>query len=308
MKGAFPFDISGVFPVNESEIAAVSALILEKEYGSDALSHIKNYSRTLNYWAEGAENLLPDQSKGHHKFSFLDLVWLGLVKELRDLGLSKSGIYTLKGQLLADIDVRSLFGNLEQNKAELEAYMIKKGARKKEAALFVKLLIDKQETFSKEKQALLLNHIYDVVIRKQSVYLLINKEGHHKILYEQEFGAGDYDSAFKDFYNAPHISIHLNSLVSFFLARDYITDTLKEKLFSKDEWKIITTIRTEKPDAITVRFSGEGKVESLEVTKLKKVQLEARLSEIIAAGSYETITIVTQNGKPVSLKKQKKIK
>ncbi|NTS39780.1 MerR family transcriptional regulator [Flavisolibacter sp. BT320] len=302
------FQLSRVFPVSEKEVYELAEALLQKDYTTEALSYIKNPSRTLNYWGEGEENLLPGESPGHHRFSFQDLVWLGIVKELRDLGMSKRTLFQLKQELMVPVNAGFVYDKLLNNRKELETYMLEKGGSKKDVHDFLDFLLQNKETFLKEKQTLLMNHIYDVVIRKTSLYLLINKEGHHEVLYSEEFRRGEYDRAFEAFFNAPHLSIHLNSILGFFLSKDYIQDSLKETVLTKDEWKIIQTIRKEKPDSIEVKFSVEGKVESLEVTKLKKVQIEARLIEIIAAGGFETITIKTQNGKPVYLKKQKKIK
>lgn len=302
------FPLSRLLPVSEQEVQDLAAVLLKKDYTSEALAYVNNASRTLNYWSTGTEDLLPGESAGHHRFSFHDLVWLGIVKECRDFGLSKAVLYKLKEKLLSNVDQSFLLDKVVANPTEFEDYLVSGGASTKEAKAFVELMLSNKETFRQHKQTLLLSHIYSVVLEKHPVYLLVNKEGDYEILYGEELKNGYYYEGFAAFFNAPHLSILLNDIVGFFLSKSFIQDNLKEKLFTKDEWKIIQTIRHEKPDAITVKFSGEGRVEHLSVTKKKKVQLEARLSEIIAAGSYETITIVTQNGKPVSVKKQRTIK
>ncbi|WP_121353409.1 MerR family transcriptional regulator [Flavisolibacter nicotianae] len=296
-------------PDPDEKVVEIAWILTQKDYTSEALAYINNHSRTLNYWSEGEESLLPEENPGHHRFSFHDLVWLGLVKEFRDLGVSKRQLFKLKQDLLAKTDAEFLYQKLQENRSAMEAVLLQSGVAPDGVKALIDFTLQNKRSFTEYQATYLLSLINSALYLKRSLFVLLNKEGEMHLLLENEFKNGlQNDQEFLDFFKSPHLSVHLNSVIGFFLSKDYIQDSLKEAVFSKDEWKIIQTIRNEKPDAITVKFSGDGHVEHMEVTKKKKVQLEARLSEIIAAGSYETITIVTQNGKPVSVKKQKKIK
>jgi hypothetical protein len=125
---------------------------------------------------------------------------------------------------------------------------------------------------------------------------------------EKNFTVQLNNALFKNFFREPHLSICLNSIISFFLSRDYIKDTLKQTIFSKQEWDIIELIRKERPQSVTIYFNEQGETESFDVTKKVHLQLEARFSEIMTKGGYEKMEIVTQAGKIVHAKKTKKQK
>ncbi|RYZ59769.1 MAG: hypothetical protein EOO14_08025, partial [Chitinophagaceae bacterium] len=269
--------VPSIFGMSDELTTEIVLILTKKDYTSEALSFLKNHSRTLNYWGEGEENLLPGESPGHHRFSFHDLVWLGIVKELRDFGVSKSNIFRLKQEFLSVLDNSIVYEKLIQDKDSAEAFFTDAGFPSKDARELIEFLAKNKSAFIAYQHTFLLTLINNILFLKSSLYLLVNKSGESIVLQEKELQRGlSANREFYAFYKAPHISVHLNSIIGFFLSKDYIQDSLKETVLTKDEWKIIQTIRKEKPDSIEVKFSVEGKVESLEVTKLKKVQLEAR--------------------------------
>lgn len=302
--------INELFDLNDEGYLNLGQIIYQRDYTADALSFLANHSRILNYWGDGEYDLLPENTtSGRRKFSFLDLIWLGIVKELRDFGLEKENIYTLKKELLDTSDSVELVKLLHTNRQEVEQSLREQlGANTLQVKAIVEELLQKQHSLSELNFNRLYHLAMTALVKKEPVYLLVNKEGSHCPLVEKSFTGLLSVPSFTNFFRSPHLSICLNHIISFFLSKDYIKDNLKQSLFSKQEWQIIELIRKERPQSVTIYFNDGGEPESFEVTKKVYVALEARLSEIMARGGYEKLEVVTQNGKPIYAKKTKKMK
>lgn len=302
--------INDPFSVSEEDARELGDILYQKDYSADALSFLNNHSRILNYWGEGAHDLLPPKTnEGRRKFSFLDLIWLGIVKESRDFGMEKEAIYKLKQELFDTSDIEGYVSVATTDRALIEQTLRdQQGYDALQAKAAVDFILAKKDEIKERKQSRLYNLIIISLNSREPLYLLVNKEGSHCPMLEKLFSHLLADPKFIDFYRQPHLSICINQIIGFFLSKDYIKDSLKQTLFSKQEWQIIETIRKEKPKSVSIHFTDGGATENFEVTKKIYVSLEARLSEIIAKGGYEKLEIVTQNGKPVYALKTKKVK
>lgn len=302
--------IDNPFAVSEEVARDLGVILYQQDYTADALSFLTNYSRILNYWGEGAHDLLPPKTnEGRRKFSFLDLIWLGIVKEARDFGMEKEAIYKLKEELFDTSDIEGFASVAKTNRPEMEQTLRDQfGINSLQAKAILDDILEKQATIRELKLSRLFSFVASVVKDKEPLYLLVNKEGSHCPLLEKIFPHLLATPAFTDFYRKPHLSICINQIIGFFLSKDYIKDSLKQTLFSKQEWQIIETIRKEKPKSVSIYFTDGGATETFEVTKKIYIALEARLSEIMARGGYEKLEVVTQNGKPVYALKTEKVK
>jgi hypothetical protein len=79
-------------------------------------------------------------------------------------------------------------------------------------------------------------------------------------------------------------------------------------VLSEKEWKLIELVRSSSPKSIKVHFDDSSGITMVEITRKKKVSIEARLTEIIVKGGYERIELITQDGKPVYFESTEKIK
>ena len=302
--------ISGPFFVSEADARELGVLLYQKDYTADALSFLSNHSRILNYWGEGAHDLLPTKTnEGRRKFSLLDLIWLGIVKEARDFGMEKEAIYKLKQELLDTSDIEGFASVARTNRKLMEQTLREQlGYNALQAKQAIDTVLANQSTIKELKQSRLFNIVINALNNREPIYLLVNKEGSHCPLLEKIFTHLLSTPAFTDFYRSPHLSICINQIIGFFLSKEYIKDHVKQTLFSKQEWLIIETIRKERPKSVSIHFTDSGATETFEVTKKIYVSLEARISEIMARGGYEKLELVTQNGKPVYALKTEKVK
>ena len=67
-------------------------------------------------------------------------------------------------------------------------------------------------------------------------------------------------------------------------------------ILNANEFRIFCLIKEEKYETITIHFKNK-KPEVVEVKERKKINFEARLSEILLGRGYETLEVKTQDGK-----------
>ena len=303
-------NLENILNFSDSEYQQFGLLLFQKDYSSEALSFIQNHARTLNYWGEGQHNLLPlsEEAQKRRRYSFMDLVWLGIVQELREMGMEKEEIFTLKESLLAPTTTQKFIKSVQKDKAAtIEVFTKHLGLNPLQA----QGMLEKILAYESQLEALQLTPLYEYVIwalaRKTPLYLLIDNEGRYCTFYEERI-EDLRQEPIKTFFRNPHRCILLNGVVSHFVASSHIRDDIKEKVFSPQEWRIIELIRKEKPQSVTIDYGKEGEVEVITITKQVHIKLEARLSEIMAKGGYEKIEVKTQNGKIATAKKSVKHK
>jgi DNA-binding transcriptional MerR regulator len=287
-----------------------AVVLFEKDYTSEALSFIDNHHRIINYWAEGVDLMPPayEDSK-RRKYSFFDLVWLRVVKELRDFGMEKEKIAVLKGELLSPPDHKGMLKLLKGHRKEIEEVLSKSygvGSDK------VKRLLEEYLSRHLEVQtlsfSLLALYIIHALTVRGEVRLLVSRTGNHHPYYSLSQGSASVTAELSDIYQSSHVSISLKEIISYFVSMPYVKDTVKQTVLSEKEWKLIELVRSSSPKSIKVHFDDSSGITMLEITRKKKVSLEARLTEIIVKGGYERIELITQDGNPVYYESTEKIK
>lgn len=299
-----------ILTLTNSDYQELGLLLFQKDYSSEALSFIQNHARTLNYWAEGQHNLLPlsDEAQKRRRYSFMDLVWLGIVNELREMGMEKEKISVLKEELYIANTTQKFVDRLHKDKKATAALLTEHlGFNPLQAQAMLEKVLALQDQLEDLQLTPLYEYVNWALIRKTPLYLLVNNNGQHYIFYEEDLSSLQKEPL-KSFFRNPHRCILLNAVVGHFVASSHIKDDIKEKVFSTQEWRLIELIRKEKPQSVTIDYGKEGEVEAITITKQVHIQLEARLSEIMAKGGYEKIEVKTQNGKIATAKKSVKHK
>ena len=296
-------------PNNEEQIK-LSELLLTKEYSKEALLYIPNLARTLNIYKAYKPNLsvLPERPK-KSKFTFVELVWIKMVFELRKFGLDFDLIRELKDFLFKSIENAALLNELEKKQEELDSMFINLSPVEKE--MFNKAL---KKTLSSDisYRQLSLSHlliiIVNCVVNKMPVDFRLYLNG--RIDLHSDLPDGDLIKEIKDpeLLNKSFISLSLTEIICFYLDKPVINPSLKKNMFSKDELLILETIKNENPKSITVEFNADNTIDLIKVKKQNNVNINQRLSEILLSNAYEEVTITTQQGKIVNCTKIKKIK
>ncbi|GAA4334485.1 hypothetical protein [Flaviaesturariibacter amylovorans] len=308
-ENASPID--HILNVGEQEYTELAEMLYQKDYATEALSFIDNHARILHYWKVGAYNLLPDDAtnSARRRYSFLDLIWLGIVKELRDFGMEKEAIAKLKNDLLDTSSTSILYNQINQNPAEIKDALQKQlGLNSIQVNAMLEVMLSHKDEVLRRQSTYLLIYVKYVLTRKSPLYLLVGKDGSHVPFEESTDLDHPGNQLIKNAKRSAHISLCINKIVGFFLAKEFIQEKILSEVYTKEERKILELIRSEMPRSITVHFKSDGKMKQVEITHDLKVNAAARLSEIILAGGYEKIEIITENGKPVACKKIQKHK
>lgn len=289
-----------LFQTSGGDLSRIEGLIVNRSYKTEILSFIQNHSRILSYW--GSEiNILPPSYIGGKwsRYSFSDLIWIYMVKQLRDFGMEKSVISNLKNELYGIIDVIKTFDSIKQKRKDVENTIQKLGADPNQARVLVDAFLNLKDT-DPPHFSILPTYIAFCIASKLKFYLLINIEGKHYPFFEIQFESWmQNNNDFKTMFKSPHICLCLNDAISHFLPLSEIKDDIKESFFSADEWKIISLIRQNRPLSVTIQFAEDKSVETIEVTKKVYLSLEQRLQETMAKGAYGSIKVIFENGKAV---------
>jgi DNA-binding transcriptional MerR regulator len=275
------------------------APLFTKDYSQEVMSFLKNHHRVLHYWSEGVDILPPQLEEGkRRRFSFFDLVWLGIVRELREYGVEKEKIAVLKEELFSPVDHKVALRELKQNRKETEAQLAKVYGV---ATAVIKPILDEYFQKGADLQALgysnLAIYLYNVVGTRLPYSLWVNKEGRHRLVFQNKDGAlltGDEGGPLE----ASYVMISLNAVVGFFAGQQMVSDTVRQTLLSPQEWQLIEETRAEGLKSVTISFK-DGRMQTLESTRRKKIAMEARLLEVLLKGGYENLTIATEKGQIV---------
>jgi DNA-binding transcriptional MerR regulator len=299
-----PIDFGSLLLSDEKLNALVP--FFTKDYGQEAFSFVKNHQRLLNYWSEGINLLPPQESEGkRRKFSFFDLVWLGIVLELRSYGMEKETIAVLKDELFAPYDYSEMLKMMKLKRQELEEAMrttlklTEVGARH-----MVDTILEKQGELQKSGFSMLALYVNYVIGKETPLKLLVSKEGHHKVL-PMDVAESELPPVEEGAYANSYLTLSLDGIMRFYAALPLVTQSVKKAFLTEREQQLIEEVRREGVKSLTIRFQ-DGKMEQVESTTKKKVSIEARLTEVLIKGGYENLNIITENGCIVSVEQTQK--
>jgi len=280
----------------------------EQRYSSSMASQFVN-SRLLNYWIE--ENKLLDkwEGKGWRKFSFVELVWLKIINDLRSFGVSFEILRKLKQELFFVPDTQKIIRIIKESKSRINELSAKVRSDGDKKLLNLLTSIDAIESEIQPAQVPNLQmYILLVALLKSAGSLLVNVEGDHMFVLERFWELNLMKEVNRKFVRGSHVSISLTDIVEYFILKEEVDVELRKDVFSADEWKIIDILRKEKPDSLVVKFDAKHKIDLIEIEKVRRADLSQHLSDIILKDGYETITLTTQKGKIVVCRSRKKIK
>lgn len=295
--------------ISESEVLEIGKVIFDKDYSSSLLSFIENPSRTLNYWG-GEPNILPlgDEGGKRRVYSFFDMIWLLIIQELREFGMEKPALAVLKDQLLTPIDAEELLAEMQKQRKRIEETMLQQyNMDKGQIEEFFNLLIEKQQEIGELQATRLFSHVMFTLGQKTTMRLFINKAGKYFEYVERDMSSLQKIEDNLSELGTTYICLNLTDLVTKLMCLPQIKDTFKKAVLTADEWKLFEFMKKEKPLSIKIVYKGE-RIELLEIARQKKIKAEARLTEIMLKGAYETIKIKSEKGNVVNCISTEKIK
>jgi DNA-binding transcriptional MerR regulator len=278
-----------------------SALLIEeimKEYLLDefGIRDLNVSSRVLQHWSE--YGILPNKRRDtdeNHKFNFAELIWLKIVIELRELGLSLSKIKTAKSWLLKEITLAEMFQikegeNVTERLYEIWAYRIK------DKKAFFKAYSDKKvvEKIQKRKFPLLLMYVFVFITYRKSFKTIVFKSG-EAFIFHPEFYQDD-KTIMNLLETEPYIIVPFLKIFKEFIEDDRYYDFIsRAKILDDNELLLLTLLREKRAEKITIHYKN-GKPQVIEVKEHKNVMRDARLSEVILNRGYQELTVKTNGG------------
>ncbi|MBL7745392.1 MAG: MerR family transcriptional regulator [Chitinophagaceae bacterium] len=302
--------IEDLDPAYVEKLERFKKKILDQKYPASVIAPFVN-SRVLNYWVEEAELLKKWNEKGWRKFSFLEIIWLKVISDLREFGVSFEILKKLKDELFRVPTTEEILIAFEEKRKGIQD-LLKKGTLSGDVKYMHEMAL-KLKDFAgdledSEIMPMFANLIFIIVLYRLGADLVINKHGKFAIFLETSKEVIVVNPEVQQLLNEPHISIPLTNIIESFILKDEIDKELQTEIFTEEEWKILEILRREKPNSLTVTFDDKQKINLVEITKSKKVDIANRLSNIILKGGYETITLKTQKGKVVSCTQTEKLK
>ncbi len=270
-----------------------------------ALKDVGISTRVMNHW--DAKGLIPESSRnkgGPYTFNFIELIWLHIVKELREYGYPLERIKEVSFFLNTIIDYTEYFRTQskeekEEIKKRAESIPMNDEAEKIKLVEAIKKALDDPneavEFFQTNILSLLIN---EFLLYRSDIKILIDQKGNVLPFTNELIKRKDYNNVFNDveFDNESYISI---SLLKFFkkftMNKKYFSFLQDNNVLNENEAHILSLIREGKAKTITIKFK-DHKPYMLETTKEKKIQAETRMTEILLNRGYQDISIRTENG------------
>lgn len=286
--------------VAKVESSDYAKLFLQRDYAAECLDFLQNRNRTLNYFK--AEQLVFDRKK-RSDFTFLELIWIRIVYELKELGVKNDLIKSLKEYCFAPPENLSLFEDLAKEfPKEVKEHALKELGEisPKNMELINRAfdeIIQDKEFLRKHHTSNILHWTLISISNRIPLDLRLYSTG------EAKFNIIDNNfQSLIGFENKHYISISITSILSYYLSQSFVEGAFRAAMFTPQELEVLVTIRKVKCKSITIKFSDD-EIESIAIEQHPKVDPGQRIAEILLAGGYQEITLKTANGKIVSVSK-----
>lgn len=247
-----------------------------------------------------------DVEKGKwKKLNYFEYVWVKLVEQLRSYGFTYKAILTLKEEMFKNLVEEGFFDFLKKD----PAYFIKKtGGQLTEEHL-------EQLTFEDAYFPLFFALLLEVILNGDKMSILIAQENPSDLhllssTLLKDLAHFEIEDDLYDVMSKTHVSISLSDIIAKFLVEgEGAFKQRRTTILSEEEHNLLKVIRN-KPQSlksIKIKYQNQ-KADLIEVSCLKKVELESRLMDHIQKGAYLNIEIVTDQSGIIRFENTKKIK
>ena len=247
-----------------------------------------------------------DVEKGKwKKLNYFEYAWVKLVEQLRSYGFTYKAIFTLKEEMFQNMNDKDFFDSMKKH----SAYFIKNNGDQ----------LTEEHFENKPLEGVYIPAFYGVllnaIVNGDKMSILVSQDDpsdlhvHSSTLLKDyaHFGAEDDVS---DILSKTHVSISLSDIIAKFLVEgEGAFQQRRTTILSEEEHNLLKVIRN-KPESlksIKIKYQNQ-KADLIEVSCLKKVELESRLMDHIQKGAYLNIEIVTDQSGIIRFENTKKIK
>ena len=313
-KQKFMFDvISKSWGKNDLHVRSELLLNLgEKKY---TRKHLNVSYRWLNYWDNNGLLLTDNSDFGKwRKFSYEEFIWLELLRELREFGISAKQIIPIREQLaqrvtLLEMTIMDLqLGLSEEIKAQISPDQLET----------LKRVESHPEEFPELEEVSISvfgMFVTSAIIEKKITGVVLFKNGdflpYSDLYLSKENDHPEWQNVktlwFKNRYKS-HLFISLTDIIIASIKNEKINPPSNPlAVLSKDENEVVNLIRKGSLKSLNVRFNG-SKISLIEATENKSIDLETRFLDVIMKEGYQTISFKTEKGKIVSFENTRKIR
>jgi len=265
------------------------------------------YSDFTNWERNGLIDIAHNVKKGgHKKLSYVDYVWVSIVKQLRGFGFSYDEVRSVRS---------FLFTNVFKDKEAVKEFLSHKEYISKKSGMKLDDL-DQLDADQTDFDVSMLEFLMiNAMLFAQKMVLQCFKDQPEIVIALAENLIQDYEQVnaselFSRYINKSHVCISLTDIMKYFLEEGEKSFEMGfANILSHKEHNILKAIRYNYHDlkSVNIRFKN-NKAEMIEIKMIKKVQLESRILELIKSGEYATIEIQTVDGKLSHYEKTEKIK
>lgn len=257
--------------------------------------------RNLHHWVSTLAINENREASGWRKFTFSEFVWLKMIEQLREAGLSIPVIVDLKKDLFEPF-------TLEFVSSKEAQYLINKSdlaKEEKEKLLHLFSTPDFQQELKNTKVYLLDLMIVQSIIRREPLGLAVFLDGSFlplEINYLTKYDEADIQKLF----NSTYVHVSISGIIKDFLLSE-VSDFLLPKIGIKnlEENKLLEYVNSGEYQSITIHFRNK-KMKSLELKKSESV--EKKINEVLKKNDFSEILITKHKGKIAKIENTVKIK
>lgn len=258
--------------------------------------------KLLYSWKE--RGLLPfDKESGWGKFNFVELVWLRLVMELREIGLGLERILVLKEYYFNDDNyLKELYQHFLSNSAANLAHLINtvsEGGKELSFETF-------SRTINRETSNRLSHHIIGIVLNRDNICLCINLDGKIE-LYElgrmlkeaRNSEIERFPAWYEVLSSRSNITVNLTSIIAEISQTHELFEIKEDQLIIRQSAEaIIKRLFTDKQIVeVTIRMTNREEPLVYIKRKLTFKELNQKINDLQRKGVFRDMTIKSRDGK-----------
>lgn len=264
-------------------------------------------SRLIRHWVE--KKLIDNIGKEGkwHKFSLVELVWIKIIKKLREFNCPIKIIKSLKDAVYEDFQI-----DISENKEQIEKVILEVVKSQGFSEQYVKQILESEEVkkqLSKFKVSLLKYLVLDVVILKTYYAIHFNAKNEFMLYKDRFHNTYMENEESYEFLHNSYMSVSITEIMSEFIIKSPIEISHKKlHLLTDCEANILQTIRSKEYKSVSINLDKHGKPFTITLTDEADIHKTDRLTKLITENSYGTITLTHKKGNIVHCINERKIK
>jgi|GEM_PF-3327092 len=227
------------------------------------------------------------------KFHLVEMIWLKAIIKLRGFGVPLDTIKRLRDELMVPVDLDDLIRN-----EEVRQEVARQHPEITPSAINT-ILDDAGNSPDEEAESLelLFFIILHVLLFKSHWFLLVGADQQIGYLVLEKFNEISGFEGFSNLFYRSHLSLSVNEIVAEAMGGVELSELAGAfQLITSAEAEILKQVRSGDLKSLTIHFGRDREPELLEATRVKRVELEARLMEIILSRGYQKLVLQNQNG------------